>query len=87
MNPISSYIPAVIVKPKRLKDDYLDKLLSAVNLGRPEKGLKLISYGYLNLLLKRLGKSKKNWDRNIFIGNVLDAQNPGAFFFWSLKQK
>lgn len=67
------------------RDEPLEKLLNVLNSGRTEKGYKALSYAGLVSILKRVGKSKRGWDRNIFIANVLDAKNPGSYFWWAIK--
>jgi len=73
----------VVIENRR--DDYLDKLISVLNESRAEAKLPPLSYSRLQMMLKKIGKSKKNWDRNIFIGSVLDASNPSKFFWWKFK--
>lgn len=68
------------------KDEYLEKLLAVLNEDRDGVKYKKLTFSRLNLMLKKLGKSKKNWDRDIFIGSVLDASHPSKFFWWSLKK-
>lgn len=75
------------ISPKqKYKDKKLDSLLSVLNenLGDNTK-YKKVTYARLNMLLHKFGKSKKNWDRDIFIGNIMDAKNPAKFFWWKLK--
>jgi hypothetical protein len=70
---------------KKKPDEYLEKLLNILNESRKDTKYKPITYPRLNMMLKKLGKSKKNWDRNIFIGSVLDAPNPSKYFWWKFK--
>lgn len=69
-----------------IKDKYLDDLLSVINTCRIEAGYKPYTYPRLQKDLQKLGKSKKSWDRNIYIASVLDSKNPCSRFFWDLKQ-
>lgn len=84
MESIIKYI--VTDKDLGYKDTYLDKLLNVINESRKGTQYPVYTYARLNKELKKLGKSKKNWDRNIFIGSVLDAKNPAKFYFWKLKE-
>lgn len=70
----------------RYQDEYLNKLLAVLNESRKDTKYKPLTFARLNMLLQKLGKSKKNWSRDIFIGNVLDARNPSKFFWYSLKK-
>jgi hypothetical protein len=85
-NSTNQYEPIKVVERESRKDVYLDKLLAVLNEGRAEMKLKLITYARLQMMLKKVGKSKKNWDRDIFIGNVLDSKNPAKYFWWKIKQ-
>lgn len=68
------------------KDEPLDKLLEAINTSRKEVNLKPYTYPRLVKDLQKLGASKKNWDRNILIGEILDRENPSKYFGWLLKE-
>ncbi len=62
----------------------LDKLLGILNEAREGK-YKPITYPRLNLMLQKLGKSKHNWDQDIWIADVLDRPNPSKYFWWCQK--
>ncbi len=68
------------------KDEPLERLLSEINKSRAETKFSPYSFSRLNLDLKKIGKSHKNWDRNIWIASVLDATNPAKTYFWRLKE-
>jgi hypothetical protein len=68
------------------KDTPLDKLLSVLNESRAEVKLKPMTYARLQSMLAKIGKSKKNWDRNIWIASVLDRKNASAYFWWFIKR-
>lgn len=77
--------PEFKLSKEKYKDIYLDSLLKAINLGREGTKYKPYTYARLNKDLQKLGKSKKNWNRDIFIGSVLDNSNPSKYFFWYIK--
>lgn len=85
MEKISDLLPSS-PKEKDRKDVYLDKLLLVVNEGRGTKQYPLINYARLQLMLQKVSKSKKNWDRDIWIANILDAKNPTTYFWWIIKK-
>lgn len=70
---------------KKYKDIYLDNLLNAINADRIGTKYKPITYARLQSMLQKLGKSKKNWSRDVFIGSVLDRPNPSKYFWWVMK--
>lgn len=72
---------------EKYKDTYLDNLLHAINLGREGTKYKLVTYARLQKMLLKVGKSKKNWSRDIWIANVLDSKNPATYFWYLLKKK
>ena len=74
------------ITEQKYKDVQLDKLLQALNLSREGTKYKPITYARLNKMLQKVGKSKKNWDRNVWIANVMDAQNPAKYFWYIIKQ-
>lgn len=76
-----------VPKKQQFKDEYLDRLLSLLNESRETVGLPKITYARLNLMLKKVEKSKKNWDRDVWIANVLDAKNPAKYFWYIIKSK
>lgn len=84
MNPISLFIEEKV--PEHYKDEYLERLLAVLNEDRDGVKYKKLTFSRLNLMLKKLGKSKKTWNRDIFIGNVLDSKSPSKFFWWVIKQ-
>ena len=84
MNPIAQFVRTPIVSKK---DEPLEKLLAVVNEGRGTKKYPLIDYPRLNKMLMKLGKSKRNWDRDIFIASVLDRGVGATKYFWYILHK
>lgn len=80
-----TFIPSVIDSP--FKDEPLEKLLAVLNVSRELVKLPKITFSRLNMMLKKMGKSKKNWDRNIFIASVLDRKNAALYFWWVIKSQ
>lgn len=70
----------------KYKDIYLDNLVNALNENREGTKYKKLEHARVNTMLKKLGKSKKNWDRDIWIANVLDSKNAAKYFWWKIKQ-
>ena len=71
----------------RKEETHLEKLFRILNESREEANYKPLTYPRLNKMLKELGKSKHNWDQNIYIANILDSKNPSSYFGYLYKNR
>lgn len=77
------FVPSV----QKYKDEPLEKLLAVLNEQRDGVKYKKLTFARLNKMLQTLDKSKKNWSRDILIGNIMDAKNPAKYFWFLIKNK
>ncbi len=81
MKTIGEVIQSQPEKKKGYKDEYLERFLDVLNEARLDTKYSPLTFGRLNMMLKKFGKSKRCWDRDIFIGGVLSADNPSRCFW------